>query len=514
MGNDVQMHESAVERAPGEERRASPRHAASVLGSVNARIIGGSPVELVNFSSRGVLFECDSRLLIGARASVRITTTDANLIVTGRVVRSRVKGLVNGALRYDAALALDSELALMPAVVEPVAPEPVVVEPAAEVQDEVAFDSDDVAFESESEIDGVFDPAPVEAYLAESDAALAEVARVAEPEAEPVVAEQETVAVVEPEPEPVVVEVNVEATLVAVDVEPAVELAADEPIAFEADAEIAFEPAADYEFEAAPGAVPEAVLESEPTPMAAEPAVVVDAAPAYEPAPDPTPEPEPASMFDATYRAPADEVLSVDSQFEVTPPSSAYAASSSSVFDARPSETYNGSAHADAEPVVEAAAEAIDFESEVAFEAVDAVMFEPAYELDGVEALTVAEPPPLPALTAVDQVDAVHAAEAVEVVEAAEAVEAVDVIEVIEVIEVAEVAEVEVEAESQPIDHVELAGIPDDLDAMEPLEPIEEGLEAAVDPTLPADAADDRALHQFSATRAARSGRAAADRRR
>ena len=93
MGNDVQLHESVVERAPGEERRASPRHAASSLGSVSARIIGGSQVELVNFSARGVLFECDSRLLIGARASVRITTTDANLIVTGRVVRSGWRAL-------------------------------------------------------------------------------------------------------------------------------------------------------------------------------------------------------------------------------------------------------------------------------------------------------------------------------------------------------------------------------------------------------------------------------------
>jgi hypothetical protein len=54
---------------------------------------------------------------------VRLTTTDANLVVTGRVVRSRVKGVVNGALRYDAALALDGELALAPPE-EPAAPEP------------------------------------------------------------------------------------------------------------------------------------------------------------------------------------------------------------------------------------------------------------------------------------------------------------------------------------------------------------------------------------------------------
>ena len=55
-------------------------------------------MRLVNFSNRGILVESDSRLLIGARASVRITTSDASVVVTGRVVRSRVKGLVNGVL--------------------------------------------------------------------------------------------------------------------------------------------------------------------------------------------------------------------------------------------------------------------------------------------------------------------------------------------------------------------------------------------------------------------------------
>ncbi len=94
------------------ERRTETRHDARKLGTVTARLIGGSEVRLVNFSNRGVLVESDSRLLIGARASVRITTSDASVVVTGRVVRSRVKGLVNGVLVYDAGLNLDSELSL------------------------------------------------------------------------------------------------------------------------------------------------------------------------------------------------------------------------------------------------------------------------------------------------------------------------------------------------------------------------------------------------------------------
>ena len=165
MSNNVQSHEDVAERATGEDRRVGVRHAARSLGSVTARIIGGSPVDLVNFSSRGVLFECDSRLLIGARASVRITTTENNLIVTGRVVRSRVKGLVNGALRYDAALALDAELNLTPAIVEAVRAETRSHEADAD------FVADDLV-NFESDFDPAVAPSPVEAYLAESEASL------------------------------------------------------------------------------------------------------------------------------------------------------------------------------------------------------------------------------------------------------------------------------------------------------------------------------------------------------
>lgn len=107
------------------ERRTEVRHDAKKLGTVTARLIGGSEVRLVNFSNRGVLVESDSRLLIGARASIRITTSDASVVVTGRVVRSRVKGLVNGVLVYDAGLNLDSELSLATAdmLEEPAQPE-------------------------------------------------------------------------------------------------------------------------------------------------------------------------------------------------------------------------------------------------------------------------------------------------------------------------------------------------------------------------------------------------------
>jgi hypothetical protein len=131
MSRSLQQDASPAGSGGTNERRDGVRHDAKRLGTVTARLIGGSEVSLVNFSNRGVLFECDSRLLIGARASVRITTTDASVMVTGKVVRSRVKGLVNGALRYDAALALDEELMLaMPAEPEVVAPDHTLDDPS------------------------------------------------------------------------------------------------------------------------------------------------------------------------------------------------------------------------------------------------------------------------------------------------------------------------------------------------------------------------------------------------
>jgi hypothetical protein len=135
------------------ERRTEIRHDAAKLGAVTARLIGGSEVRLVNFSNRGILVESDSRLLIGARASVRITTSDASVVVTGRVVRSRVKGLVNGVLVYDAGLNLDSELSLASAeVLEAAAPAktPAAEAPAAVGQDGAGQDADEAVAAVES----------------------------------------------------------------------------------------------------------------------------------------------------------------------------------------------------------------------------------------------------------------------------------------------------------------------------------------------------------------------------
>lgn len=94
----------------GDERRTGRRRDARALGPVVARLIGGSEVRLIDFSQRGVLLESDTRLLIGARATIKITTTDAVVTVGGYVVRSRVSGVKDGALVYHTAMALNDDL--------------------------------------------------------------------------------------------------------------------------------------------------------------------------------------------------------------------------------------------------------------------------------------------------------------------------------------------------------------------------------------------------------------------
>jgi hypothetical protein len=346
MSNDVQSHEDVAERVAGEERRASVRHAARSLGSVTARIIGGSQVDLVNFSNRGVLFECDSRLLIGARTSVRITTADENIIISGRVVRSRVKGLVNGALRYDAALVLDAELGLVPRFLD------------VAIASDAGSDAD-VLDALESDLDATFDPSPVEAYLAESEASLLEVAHGADVPLnghafEPAFDADPDVAA-EPPPIPALAEPAIEvAEIQAADIEVSAE---PEPIAFEADAEIAFEPAVEFAFDegAEPffdAAAPD-VIEGGAAVIAIE---AVEQAVRTEPA---------SSMFDATYTPPVVDLTPVAaSQFDVRLPRPALDATPSSFFDAHRSESFG-------EPSAEPA---------VAFEAEDGVMFEEASE--------------------------------------------------------------------------------------------------------------------------------------
>jgi hypothetical protein len=95
-----------------DDRRASVRHDSTQFGTVLARVLGRCDARLLDVSRRGVLFDSEARLTIGAKTTIRITTTDTSVALKGTVVRSRVVTL-GKAVIYQTALQLDEDLALV-----------------------------------------------------------------------------------------------------------------------------------------------------------------------------------------------------------------------------------------------------------------------------------------------------------------------------------------------------------------------------------------------------------------
>lgn len=93
--------------AGGSDRRAEPRVAASTLGDVSLRLVGGGDLTLLNYAATSLYGRSPSRLLVGARLSVRLATATMQAVVAGRVVRSSLTEIVNGVPRYEIAVALD-----------------------------------------------------------------------------------------------------------------------------------------------------------------------------------------------------------------------------------------------------------------------------------------------------------------------------------------------------------------------------------------------------------------------
>jgi hypothetical protein len=170
-------------RGDGDDRRRAPRIDAHKLGTVITRVIGGGEVKLLDFSRSGVLIESDARLAIGAKATIRLTTTDASLTVRGQVVRSKVAG-VNGTIVYHTALALDDDLTALERSVP--APPPPKSESATSAKDakgkhgkSVAADADDGSEHAMADLDsGVEAPVdPILEFLATVPHDLAELRR-------------------------------------------------------------------------------------------------------------------------------------------------------------------------------------------------------------------------------------------------------------------------------------------------------------------------------------------------
>jgi PilZ domain len=100
-----------------DDRRASVRHDSSQFGTVLARVLGRCDARLIDVSRRGVLFESEARLTIGAKTTIRITTTDTSVALKGMVVRSRVATLGKSVV-YQTALELEEDLTLVDTLTE------------------------------------------------------------------------------------------------------------------------------------------------------------------------------------------------------------------------------------------------------------------------------------------------------------------------------------------------------------------------------------------------------------
>jgi hypothetical protein len=90
-----------------EERRAELRVPASTLGDVRSRLIGGSEFALLNYTSKGLYGQSRSRLLVGARVSVRLATATLDAVVNGRIVRASLTAMQGGVPSYEVAVSLE-----------------------------------------------------------------------------------------------------------------------------------------------------------------------------------------------------------------------------------------------------------------------------------------------------------------------------------------------------------------------------------------------------------------------
>src|SRR5438132_12879801 len=75
-----------------DERRSHRRHDAKRF-PLAAYLVGGPAVALIDISTRGVLLETDTRLLVGQSVAMLFVTVDAQLRLRGCVVRSSVAAL-------------------------------------------------------------------------------------------------------------------------------------------------------------------------------------------------------------------------------------------------------------------------------------------------------------------------------------------------------------------------------------------------------------------------------------
>jgi hypothetical protein len=91
------------------DRRRDDRTNAKAVPQLSASIVDGATVKLLNLSPRGVLLETSMALPPGRPVSLRFMALDADLVLTGCVVRSSVGTLSGSSITYQTAITFGQE---------------------------------------------------------------------------------------------------------------------------------------------------------------------------------------------------------------------------------------------------------------------------------------------------------------------------------------------------------------------------------------------------------------------
>jgi PilZ domain len=112
------MKKSGSKSVRNQERRHEVRHDATTLPHLSAHLVKGPAVRLLDISRRGAMVESDTPLRPGRSVSLRFATPDAELILTGCVVRTTVSALTEAHLKYRTGLSFGDDNTLCARLVE------------------------------------------------------------------------------------------------------------------------------------------------------------------------------------------------------------------------------------------------------------------------------------------------------------------------------------------------------------------------------------------------------------
>lgn len=139
--NSTPLDEGGDTTATTINRREHVRVKPDDRNRLAATLASGSDIRLIDLSRGGAQFECERRFLPNASVSLRLRTRDGEVLVNGRVVRSRIVRLASGGLGYLVGVAFSNPLqkdpgedeAPAPARQAPANPSPEAAAPAAAV---------------------------------------------------------------------------------------------------------------------------------------------------------------------------------------------------------------------------------------------------------------------------------------------------------------------------------------------------------------------------------------------